>query len=49
MQVGHYEADDGDVYLPIGFKPSLFLLAAMVTNPVLYLWWGQQYTDQAAQ
>jgi len=49
MQVGHYEADDGDVYLPIGFKPSLFLLASMVTNPVLYLWWGQQYTDMASQ
>ncbi len=49
LKCGHFEPDGEDVYLPIGFDPDLFLLVEMgITNPLLYLWFGQQYDDEAS-
>jgi hypothetical protein len=49
MQVGHFEPDGNVIYLPVGFRPSLFLLCEIgVTNPIFYIWWGQTEGDEAS-
>jgi hypothetical protein len=48
--VGHFEADGGLIYLPIGFKPDYFRMVDYHTdtNIIVYEWWGRMEDDQAS-
>lgn len=48
IKVGHYEADDGLINLPIGFIPDVFDMDEVgTTNPDHIRWYRAQETDEA--
>ncbi len=46
IKVGHWEADDGIVNIPIGFIPDYFMMASMIATPVFYHWWRSQESEE---
>lgn len=48
--VGHFEADGGIIYLPVGFIPDYFRLVDYHTNTniIVYEWWERMEDDQAS-
>lgn len=49
IKVGHYEADDGLINLPLGFIPDVFDMDELTTaNPDHVRWYRQQEQDEAS-
>jgi hypothetical protein len=48
FRTGHFTADGGLIYLPIGFVPDYFELYEMTSGPVIVKWWSAQETDLAS-
>ncbi len=49
IKVGHYEADDGLINLPIGFIPDVFDMDEVgTTNPDHIRWYKRQEQDEAS-
>ena len=49
INVGHYEADGGIIYLPLGYVPDFIMLVDFHTNTniIFYYWWERMEDDQA--
>jgi hypothetical protein len=49
IRVGHWEADGGDVNIPLGFIPDYMRVVEVgVTNPNMYEWFERQEDDEAS-
>ena len=49
IKVGHYEADDGLINLPLGFIPDVFDMDELTTsNPDHVRWYRRQQIDEAS-